>query len=64
MNQLELGLVEDWLRHLSTTDGLTLSGFASLQEALAYSYASPLRWFPGKIAVTETADASGFPAPA
>ncbi len=54
---------EDWLRHLSTTDGTTLSGFASLTDALAYSYATPLRWFPGKIAVTETADASGFPAP-
>ena len=54
---------EDWLMHLSTTDGTTLSGFASLDAALAYSYASPLRWFPGQIAVTETADASGFPAP-
>jgi hypothetical protein len=46
---------EDWLGHLSTSDGTTLSGFANVQTALAYSYASPLRWFPGEIAVTESA---------
>ena len=30
-------------------------------DALAYRPASPLRWFPGSIAVTESDDASGFP---
>ncbi len=45
---------EDWLAHLSTTDGATLSGFANLAAALAYSYSQPLRWFPGAIEVTET----------
>jgi hypothetical protein len=54
---------EDWLRHLTTADGATLSGFASTADALAYTYASPLRWFPGEVNVTETADASGFPLP-
>ena len=54
---------DDWLARLSTADGTTLSGFASLSAALAYGYASPLRWFPGQIAVTETDDGSGFPAP-
>ncbi len=54
----------DWLANLTTTDGTTLSGFASVGAALAYDYAAPLRWFPGKIAVTET-DAGGlFPQPA
>jgi hypothetical protein len=56
---------EDWLAHLTTTNGTTLSGFASRAAALAYDYTAPLRWFPGRIAVTETADpASVFPAPA
>lgn len=55
---------EDWLAHLTTTNGATLSGFASRAAALAYDYAAPLRWFPGRIAVTETPDpASGFPRP-
>jgi hypothetical protein len=53
---------EDWLTHLSTSDGATLDGFASLFDALGYGYASPLRWFPGKIAVTE-ADGGDFPQP-
>ena len=54
----------DWLAHLSTADGATLSGFASIQAAESYDYAAPLRWFPGKIAVTEAADGdSGFPKP-
>ena len=53
----------DWLGALTTTDGATLSGFATLSDALAYDYTAPLRWFPGKVAVTE-ADAGGlFPAP-
>ncbi len=55
---------DDWLANLTTDDGATLSGFASLPAALAYDYASPLRWFPGRIAVTETDDGSGFPRPA
>ncbi|HEY0194063.1 MAG TPA: hypothetical protein VGC42_23255 [Kofleriaceae bacterium] len=56
---------EDWLARLTTTDGTTLSGFASRAAAIAYDYAAPLRWFPGKIAVSETPDAaSGFPVPA
>lgn len=56
---------EDWLAHLTTGDGATLSGFASRSAALAYDYAAPLRWFPGRIAVAETADPqSGFPRPA
>ncbi len=54
---------EDWLRHLTTTDGKHLGGFAKLKDALAYDYQSPLRWFPGEIAVAETDDASGFPKP-
>ena len=54
---------EDWLAHLTTTDGETLSGFASTADALAYNYGSALRWFPGKVAVSEVDDASGFPRP-
>ena len=50
-----------WLLQLSTTDGTTLGGFASLSDALTYDPASPLRWFPASIHVTEAADASGFP---
>ncbi len=54
---------QQWLTQLTTTDGATLGGFASLADALAYSPASPLRWFPGSIDVTESDDASGFPRP-
>jgi hypothetical protein len=55
---------EDWLAHLTTADGTTLSGFASRAAALAYDYSAPLRWFPGRIGVTETPDPeSGFPRP-
>ena len=53
----------DWLRSLTTTDGVTLTGFASTLAATQYSYSSPLQWFPGVVNVTETADASGFPQP-
>ncbi len=42
---------------------MTLSGFAATLDALQYNYGSPLRWFPGQVAVTETADPSGFPLP-
>ncbi len=52
----------DWLLNLSTIDGTTLTGFASLEDALGYGYGSPLRWFPGKIAVTE-APGGDFPQP-
>jgi len=52
---------EEWLTQLTTTDGATLGGFASINEALDYTVGSPLRWFPSAIAVTETDDASGFP---
>ncbi len=55
--------VEEWLTHLTTTDGVTLSGFSSLMDALDYSTSGPLRWFPGSVAVTEVDDASGFPRP-
>ena len=55
---------DDWLTKLTTTDGTTLSGFASTLAALQYDYAAPLRAFPASIAVTETADPSGFPVPA
>jgi hypothetical protein len=53
-----------WLTQLTTTDGATLGGFASVADALAYAPSSPLRWFPAAIAVTEANDESGFPAPA
>jgi hypothetical protein len=52
-----------WLLQLSTTDGQALGGFASLAAALDYSPSAPGRWFPTSIAVTEAADASGFPIP-
>ena len=52
-----------WLGQLTTSDGSTLGGFASIADALAYSPASPLRWFPASIGVTEVSDASGFPLP-
>jgi hypothetical protein len=55
---------QQWLTQLTTADGVTLSGFASLADALAYDTTAPLRWFPGSIAVTEAADPSGFPIPA
>jgi hypothetical protein len=55
--------VEEWLTQLTTTDGKTLSGFSSLMDATSYSTSSPLRWFPGSLAVTEVADESGFPRP-
>jgi hypothetical protein len=53
-----------WLSSLTTTDGTTLGGFASLADALAYTDQGGLRWFPAAITVTETADDSGFPRPA
>ncbi|MEO6772421.1 MAG: hypothetical protein ABI467_05290 [Kofleriaceae bacterium] len=55
---------DDWLARLSTGDGVTLSGFASTAAALAYDFPAAPRWFPGRIAVTETPGADGFPVPA
>jgi hypothetical protein len=52
-----------WLSQLTTTDGTSLGGFASLAAALAYGPGDPLRWFPASIRVTEAPDPSGFPAP-
>jgi hypothetical protein len=52
-----------WLLTLTTADGATLGGFASVSDALGYSDESPLRWLPGTIKVSESADASGFPQP-
>jgi len=49
------GRAADWLGQLTTTDGATLSGFASLADALAYDRAAPLRWFPAQIHVSEDA---------
>ncbi|HVV50336.1 MAG TPA: hypothetical protein VHO06_11795 [Polyangia bacterium] len=54
---------QQWLLQLTTADGASLGGFASLADALAYSPASGARWFPASIAVTETPDPSGFPDP-
>ena len=54
---------QEWLTKLTTSNGSSLSGFSSILDALKYNYASPLRWFPGAISVTETADASGYPQP-
>jgi hypothetical protein len=55
---------EQWLTALTTTDGATLSGFASIENALQYNYVTPLRWFPAAISVTESPDlASGYPQP-
>lgn len=47
----------DWLRAFSTVDGATLSGFASVRDALAYDYTAPLRWLPAEIRYDEEADA-------
>jgi hypothetical protein len=52
-----------WLLRLTTTDGSTLTGFASIGDALAYSPSDPLRWFPSSIRVSEVSDGSGFPNP-
>jgi hypothetical protein len=52
-----------WLGQLTTADGTTLGGFATVADALAYDSAAPLRWFPASIRVTEASDASGFPRP-
>ncbi len=54
---------QQWLSQLTTADGSTLGGFATIADALAYTPQGALRWFPAAIKVTETADASGFPRP-
>ncbi len=39
--------LDEWpLTSLSTSDGVTLGGFASTAQALKYDDTSPLRWFP------------------
>ena len=48
------------LKGLTTSDGAKVSGVASVKEAVDYDYTSPVRWWPGAIAVTEKATA---PAP-
>ena len=53
---------EDWVRHLATTDGETLSGFGSLGAALGYTENQPVRWFPS-LKVGETTTAGGYPRP-
>ena len=45
------------LKGLMTTDGQDLSGVATVKEALDYDYTSPVRWWPGSIAVAEKATA-------
>jgi hypothetical protein len=54
---------QQWLTQLTTKDGATLGGFPTILAALQYSYVAPLQWLPGAVAVTETADASGYPMP-
>ena len=44
---------QDWLFSLSTSDGVTLSGFPSVLAAESYADDSPLRWFPRALAVAE-----------
>lgn len=46
------------LNGLTTADGTTVGGFASVGEALDYNYQSPIRWWPGSISVTETPTAA------
>ena len=40
---------------LTSADGKTLQGFASVKDAVDYDYSSPLRWWPAAVAVTEGA---------
>lgn len=48
------------LEGLTTTDGTKVSGVAAVKDAIDYDYTSPVRWWPGSVAVTEKATA---PAP-
>ena len=43
------------LKGLTTTDGLKVTGVATVKDAIDYDYTSPVRWWPGSIAVTEKA---------
>jgi len=45
-----------WATALTTADGATLGGFATLRDALAYDYESPARWFPARIDYDEERD--------
>jgi hypothetical protein len=47
-----------WITALTTADGATLGGFATVREALAYDYQTPLRWFPARIDYDEERDAT------
>ncbi len=47
------------LTQLSTSDGMTLSGFPNLAAALNYDYTTPLHYFPHAIAVTEQPGTGG-----
>ncbi len=47
------------LSSLTTADGASLGGFASVGAAIDYDYNAPLRWWPGSVAVTETPTAAG-----
>mgnify|MGYP002144845701 FL=1 len=43
---------------LTSADGKTLQGFASVKDAVDYDYSSPLRWWPAAVAVTEKLSSS------
>ena len=43
------------LEGLTTADGLKVSGFSTVKDAVDYDYTSPVRWWPGSIAVVEKA---------
>jgi hypothetical protein len=46
------------LKGLTTTDGAKISGFATVKDSIDYDYTSPVRWWPGAVAVTEKATGS------
>jgi hypothetical protein len=41
------------LSSLGTSDGATLGGFSSIEQAIRYDYTSPLVWFPTSLSVQE-----------
>jgi hypothetical protein len=47
------------LSSLGSGDGATLAGFATVKQAIAYDYGSPLLWFPTAVSVTE--DSATYP---
>ena len=54
LNMIEgIDNLDEWiLSSLTTSDGVTLSGFESKLAATQYDYTSPLRWFPAAIGVS------------